>query len=220
MSILKKNSRHDRRPVLLKICFFQDAYNFILDYDKDTSYFAVYDGHGGHEVAEYLATHLPQYLKDMETYKSGDVEKTFIDGFLQIDASLTTPEVMNILNEVAMGHDEEENIDTLYEEASMPVEKVLKKYIEGHIESIEKSTVESSTSGDINKGAGCSKERSTPERSRRSHDSNASQSHKVNDNESEVKSENSTGQSDKLEEDKQSADSSKNSGNKTEGECM
>lgn len=28
----------------------QDAHNTILNYDKDTSFFAVYDGHGGEET--------------------------------------------------------------------------------------------------------------------------------------------------------------------------
>lgn len=140
----------------------------ILDYDKDSSFFAVYDGHGGNEVAEYLSRNLPDFLKDMETYKDGDIEKTLIDGFLKMDTSLNTPEVLSILKEIAMDDADTENIDTLYEEASMPVEKVIEKYIEGDVQSDPKSKGESSKSSDINNQAGCSKERPRPDRTRSS----------------------------------------------------
>lgn len=147
--------------------YFQDAYNFILDYDKDTAYFAVYDGHGGHEVAEYLSRNLPQFLKDMESYKQGDYEKMLIEGFLKMDASLNTPEVMAILKEIALegaDADVEENIDTLYEEAAMPVEKVLEKYWDGDSRSNTKEKDKTSNSSDILNEAGCSRK---SERNRR-----------------------------------------------------
>lgn len=156
-----------------------------MDYDKDSSFFAVYDGHGGNEVAEYLSRNFPNFLKNMEFYKEGDIEKTLIEGFLKMDASLNTPEVLAILEGIAMeGADtEEENIDTLYEEASMPVEKVIEKYIEGDVKNDSKTKGESSKSNDINNGAGCSKEKLRPDRTRRNVCNNSSsQTQKVADN--------------------------------------
>lgn len=157
-----------------------------MDYDKDTAFFSVYDGHGGHEVAEYLQRNLPQFLKVMDSYKEGNIEKTLIDGFLKMDASLNTEEVMAILKEIAMeGADEEENIDKLYEEASMPVEEVIEKYRDGEGQSEETSKESGSKSKcDSSNEAGSSKERSRPERSRRKHDdSSSSQTSEMNSSE-------------------------------------
>jgi serine/threonine protein phosphatase PrpC len=58
---------------LIKI--FQDAHNAILDYGVNSSLFAVYDGHGGSEVAKYCALHLPEFIKENSVYISGDYEK-------------------------------------------------------------------------------------------------------------------------------------------------
>lgn len=137
-----------------------------MDYDTDSSFFAVYDGHGGNEVAEYLSRNFPNFLKNMDSYKEGDIEKTLIEGFLKMDASLNTPEILNILKEIALedADTEEENIDTLYEEASMPVEKVIEKYKEGDVKYNSKSQGQSSKSANIDNEAGCSKERPRPER--------------------------------------------------------
>lgn len=63
--------------------------------------FAVYDGHGGHEVAEYASRHLPNFIKETEDYKKGDYEKALIDAFLGFDATLAKPEVVSILKQIA-----------------------------------------------------------------------------------------------------------------------
>lgn len=60
----------------------QDAHNCILDYDTNTHFFAVYDGHGGHEVAEYCAQKLPDYIRNTEEYKEGNFKKALTKGFL------------------------------------------------------------------------------------------------------------------------------------------
>ena len=41
--------------VLWRDVVFQDAHNCIPEYDENASLFAVYDGHGGSEVAVYLS---------------------------------------------------------------------------------------------------------------------------------------------------------------------
>lgn len=76
---------------------FQDAHNALLDFDENTAFFAVYDGHGGQEVAQYCSQKLPQFIKDTEAYKKGDIEQALIEGFLGFDASIATPEVVEVL---------------------------------------------------------------------------------------------------------------------------
>ncbi|XP_072382982.1 probable protein phosphatase CG10417 isoform X2 [Diabrotica undecimpunctata] len=112
----------------------EDAHNHILDFDTNTSLFAVYDGHGGHEVAQYCSQKLPQFIKDTQAYKDGDIVQSLIQGFLEFDATIPTKDVVAVLKEIAgekecdEESDEEENVDHLYEEASMPIEKVIEKY--------------------------------------------------------------------------------------------
>ncbi|XP_060527784.1 probable protein phosphatase CG10417 [Cylas formicarius] len=113
----------------------EDAHNCILDFDENTSLFAVYDGHGGHEVAQYCAQKLPNFIKATNAYKSGNIEQSLIEGFLGFDKSITNAEVISVLKEIAGDReveeecsDEEENFQNLYEEASMPIEKVMEKY--------------------------------------------------------------------------------------------
>jgi protein phosphatase 1G len=71
-----------------------------LEYDTDSSFFAVYDGHRGVEVAAYSAQHLPQYLKQCEAYKKGDYMQALKDAFLEFDATLPTPEVVAVLRKM------------------------------------------------------------------------------------------------------------------------
>lgn len=140
----------------LKVFFLQDAHNCILDFDENTSLFAVYDGHGGHEVAQYCSQNLPQYIKNTEAYKSQDMEKALIDAFLGFDATIATPEITTVLKAIAgdkeseEDSDEEENVNNLYEEAAMPIEQVIEKYtsnlINPHIKNIQKDVEKAPTS--------------------------------------------------------------------------
>lgn len=115
----------------------EDAHNCILDFDVNTSLFAVYDGHGGHEVAQYCSKKLPDFLKNISSYKNNDMEKALIDAFLGFDATIATPEVIAELKEIVGvkvtenetdGSDVEDNVANLYEEATMPLEQVIEKY--------------------------------------------------------------------------------------------
>ncbi|XP_063821857.1 uncharacterized protein LOC135071916 isoform X4 [Ostrinia nubilalis] len=116
----------------------EDAHNTILDFDVNTSFFAVYDGHGGAEVATYCSQNLPDYIKNTEAYKSGELVKALEDAFLGFDATIATKEVMDILKELAgeinppgpsdNDESEDENVSNLYQEASLPLQEVLAKY--------------------------------------------------------------------------------------------
>jgi len=79
----------------------QDAHNCCLDFDENVSLFAVYDGHGGHEVATYCARNLPNFIKQTEAYQKGDIRQALIDAFLGFDETLTKPEVVSVLKELA-----------------------------------------------------------------------------------------------------------------------
>ncbi|XP_034182448.1 protein phosphatase 1G [Osmia lignaria lignaria] len=118
----------------------EDAHNCCIDFDENVSLFAVYDGHGGHEVATYCASNLPDFIKQTEAYKKGDIRQALIDAFLGFDATLEKPEVISILKELAgtsttdnkkddlNESDEEENVNNLCMEATMPLEEVMAKY--------------------------------------------------------------------------------------------
>ncbi|CAK1581804.1 unnamed protein product [Parnassius mnemosyne] len=116
----------------------EDSHNTILDYDVNTSFFAVYDGHGGAEVATYCSQNLPDYIKKSEAYKRGDLVNALTEAFLGFDATIATKEVMDILKELAgeinppgpsdNEESEDENVSNLYQEAHLPLQEVLAKY--------------------------------------------------------------------------------------------
>uniref|UniRef100_A0A2A4JWY8 protein-serine/threonine phosphatase n=1 Tax=Heliothis virescens TaxID=7102 RepID=A0A2A4JWY8_HELVI len=117
----------------------EDAHNTILEYDSNTSLFAVYDGHGGAEVATYCSQNLPNFIKNTEAYKSGELTKALEDAFLGFDATIATKEVMDILKELAgeinppgpsdnEEESEDDNVSNLYQEARLPLQEVLAKY--------------------------------------------------------------------------------------------
>lgn len=87
--------------VCLCVVCLQDAHNCLLDFDEDTSLFAVYDGHGGHEVALYTSQKLPDYIKGTDAYGKGDLENALINAFLDFDATIATREVVAVLKELA-----------------------------------------------------------------------------------------------------------------------
>ncbi|XP_045491017.1 probable protein phosphatase 2C 58 isoform X2 [Colias croceus] len=112
----------------------EDAHNTILDFDLNTSLFAVYDGHGGAEVATYCSQNLPNYIKNTEAYKNGDLVKALTDAFLGFDATIASKEVMDILKELAgeinppgpsdNEESEDESISNLYKEARLPLQEI------------------------------------------------------------------------------------------------
>eukprot|EP00095_Tigriopus_kingsejongensis_P002611 maker-scaffold302_size216161-snap-gene-1.13 protein:Tk02611 transcript:maker-scaffold302_size216161-snap-gene-1.13-mRNA-1 annotation:"probable protein phosphatase 2c" len=61
-----------------------------LENDPDLSFFAVYDGHGGTGVANYLKDHLHEFILDQVEYKEGNMEEAILKAFLQVDQDLRT----------------------------------------------------------------------------------------------------------------------------------
>lgn len=111
-----------------------------MNFDECVAFFAVYDGHGGSEVAEYCASKLPDFLKETESYKGGNYELALKDAFIGFDNTLLKEAVIAELKSLAKknpdwsGSEEDEDDETaedindLYEESNMPLDKVLDKY--------------------------------------------------------------------------------------------
>ncbi|VDN28703.1 unnamed protein product [Gongylonema pulchrum] len=116
----------------------EDAHNCIIDFDENCSFFAVYDGHGGSEVSEYTAKHLPTLLRESLAWSSGDYASAIEDTFLAFDDKLRSEAVLKELKKMAARpttkheredpSDEEEDREVLYEEAKMPLETILQRY--------------------------------------------------------------------------------------------
>lgn len=120
----------------------EDAHNCIPEFDEDTAMFAVYDGHGGEEVALYCSKYLPDIIKEQKTYKDGKLQKALEDAFLAIDSRMTTEEVIKELVQIAGRPTEEPPVEKvaeeddleneeaalLHEEATMTIEELLVRY--------------------------------------------------------------------------------------------
>jgi len=56
----------------------------------DTSLFAVFDGHGGSEVAKFCAKHFGEELSLNQNFKNGNIEEALKETFLLMDEILST----------------------------------------------------------------------------------------------------------------------------------
>ncbi|PWA82460.1 protein phosphatase 2C family protein [Artemisia annua] len=63
----------------------EDAHAVYPDLDCSTSFFGVYDGHGGGSVAKFCAKYLHQQLIKQEAYSSGDIGTAAQKSFLRMD---------------------------------------------------------------------------------------------------------------------------------------
>ncbi|KAI7906951.1 phosphatase 2C-like domain-containing protein [Cokeromyces recurvatus] len=67
----------------------EDAHTHILDYENTgTAFFAVFDGHGGANIAKYSSQQLPELVINSEDFKKGEYKDSLRKGFFQIDANL------------------------------------------------------------------------------------------------------------------------------------
>ncbi|CAH8603553.1 unnamed protein product [Schistosoma bovis] len=81
----------------------EDAHNCIPNFDasRGISFFAVYDGHGGSEVARYCAEYMPDFLMKLPSYNKLDMKETLKQLFLDFDATLVTPETRTVLSKMS-----------------------------------------------------------------------------------------------------------------------
>ncbi|KAM0034787.1 putative protein-serine/threonine phosphatase [Helianthus debilis subsp. tardiflorus] len=63
----------------------EDAHAAYPDLDCSTSFFGVYDGHGGQAVSKFCAKYLHQQVIKHEAYSSGDIGTAIQKSFLRLD---------------------------------------------------------------------------------------------------------------------------------------
>ncbi|KAL7055850.1 hypothetical protein AAHC03_022898 [Spirometra sp. Aus1] len=162
--------------------FQEDAHNCLLDFDpkRKAAYFAVYDGHGGAEVAKYCAENLPDFVREQSAYIEEPVNPSTLlkNAFVDFDSTLVSPEVKSKLWSITNsegdgpehvegpeedGDDDDdevpeglEEVAALHDEASKPIEYVLKQYGEvSNVNSFLKSLLSSFKSkGDKTESSG------------------------------------------------------------------
>jgi len=111
----------------------QDAHSIIPQLDDQTSLFAVYDGHGGKEVALYSALHLPDLIASSESYKSQNLEQALKDAFMLCDRQVLGEEAIAEMKSMLQDSIQEEESSgdesaKLLQEAEKPLETILAKY--------------------------------------------------------------------------------------------
>ncbi|KRY14820.1 putative protein phosphatase 2C F42G9.1, partial [Trichinella patagoniensis] len=112
----------------------EDAHNCILNFDDEVSFFAVYDGHGGPEVSQYMSMNFPDFLKSVDGWRTEKMDSILQRAFLEFDASLKGKDVMQKLKELAKGAEDDsspmdrEECGELFEEATMPLGELMIKY--------------------------------------------------------------------------------------------
>lgn len=65
----------------------EDCHVHILSLPDDpgTSFFAVYDGHGGSAISQYAGKYLHEYIVKRDEYKAGKIVEAIQQGFLELD---------------------------------------------------------------------------------------------------------------------------------------
>ncbi len=70
----------------------EDAHTTILDMKKESkhvSFFAVFDGHGGPSVAQYVGQNLHKKVKLMPAVQQGDYREALRTSFFSLDEDIT-----------------------------------------------------------------------------------------------------------------------------------
>lgn len=70
----------------------EDAHITHPNFDKDVHLFAVFDGHGGHEVAKYCEKHFGRILKSSSYYQRKSYSEALKHTFLQLDVEMQSLE--------------------------------------------------------------------------------------------------------------------------------
>ena len=71
------------------------------DFTDDSALFAVYDGHGGPEVALYVAKYLPMLLKTQYNFTAGKIDHAFKEAFLAVDKQIVLEDTADELQTLA-----------------------------------------------------------------------------------------------------------------------
>ena len=129
-----------------------------MDFDDFSSLFAVYDGHGGHEVAVYTAKRLPNFIKSRKDYRLGNIEEGLIEAFVEFDRSLIERDVIRELRVIAgkeadtQEQVDPEEVDSMLKEACMPIEDVIKSENNGEFPTTGASSASSGPASSATSG--------------------------------------------------------------------
>ena len=69
----------------------EDGHVTAVDFEPGHSLFAVFDGHGGVEVAKFCEAHVVEELRGCEEFKQKNYEQALINTFIKLDQMLLTP---------------------------------------------------------------------------------------------------------------------------------
>ncbi len=69
----------------------EDGHVTAVDFEPGHSIFAVFDGHGGVEVAKFCENHIVNQLSSNEDFKKKNYEKALKETFLKLDQMLISP---------------------------------------------------------------------------------------------------------------------------------
>ncbi|CAF0881873.1 unnamed protein product [Rotaria sordida] len=74
----------------------EDAHTHLLSLpeDKNCTFFAVYDGHGGAKVAHYSCKHLHTRIANQSDFKHGNIEAAIRKGYIEFDKEMSLDEDM------------------------------------------------------------------------------------------------------------------------------
>jgi len=87
----------------------EDAHISLVDFDEDTSIFGVFDGHGGKEVAIFVAKHFVEELKKNESYINKKMDAALTETFMKMDEIMQTKEGIAELMQIRVGkHDSDD----------------------------------------------------------------------------------------------------------------
>jgi protein phosphatase 1G len=85
----------------------EDAAIARCDLTPDVSLFAVFDGHGGKEVAYFAEKHFAEELLKNKNFSALNFELALKETFLKIDELILTPAGQREINSIKGGHDDE-----------------------------------------------------------------------------------------------------------------
>ena len=80
----------------------EDAHIHTLDLGDGNSLFAVFDGHGGEQVARFCEKHFPEILLASEEYQAKNYERALEESFVETDFMLVSDEGYDKLQEVVL----------------------------------------------------------------------------------------------------------------------
>ena len=83
----------------------EDAHITDINFDNGISLFAVFDGHGGPEVAKFCAEYFGKELKSNTNYQNKNYKKALEENFLRMDEILMSDEGHNILKKFKVEED-------------------------------------------------------------------------------------------------------------------